>query len=73
VGIIVMLDYFLHRADYRAGAEPALTIHWGSIAGVIAGALVGNFIPVGITSLNAMFAACLCYLAADKLVYRGKA
>ncbi len=73
VGIIVMLDYFLHRADYRAGAEPALTVHWGSIAGVIAGALVGNFIPVGITSLNAMFAACLCYLAADKLVYRGKA
>lgn len=69
VGIIVMLDYFLHREDYRAGAAPVLRVHWGSIAGVIAGALVGNFVPVGITSLNAMFAAALCYLAADRLVY----
>ena len=69
VGIIVMLDYFLHREDYRAGRAPILTIHWGSIAGVVAGALVGNFVPVGIASINAMFAACLCYLLADKLVY----
>lgn len=69
VGIIVILDYFLHREDYRAGEDPILTIHWGSIAGVVAGALVGNFLPVGIASLNAMFAACLCYLAADRLVY----
>lgn len=69
VGIIVMLDYFLHREDYRTGRAPILTIHWGSIAGVVAGALVGNFVPVGIASINAMFAACLCYLLADKLVY----
>ncbi len=69
VGIIVMLDYLLHREDYRAGAAPALTVHWGSIAGVIAGALVGNFVPVGIASINAMFAACICYLIADRLVY----
>lgn len=69
VGIIVMLDYLLHKEDYRAGASPALTIHWGSIAGVIAGALVGNFVPVGIASINAMFAASICYLLAEKLVY----
>ena len=73
VGIIVMLDYFLHRADYRAGAAPVRTIHWGAIAGVLAGALVGNFVTAGIASINAMIAACACYLAADKLVYRGKA
>ena len=72
VGIIVMLDYFLHRSAYRSGAAPAHRVHWGSIAGVIAGALVGNFIPMGITSLNAMLAACLCYLAADILVYSKK-
>lgn len=69
VGIIVMLDYFIHRDDYRAGAEPILTIHWGSIAGVAAGALAGNFLPVGIASLNAMLTAAVCYLLADKLVY----
>ncbi|MCI8421997.1 MAG: cytosine permease [Lawsonibacter sp.] len=69
VGIIVMLDYLLHRADYRAGAAPARTVHWGAIAGVVVGALVGNFVPAGIASLNAMLAASLCYLAADRLVY----
>lgn len=69
VGIIVMLDYFLHREDYRSGGNPILTVHWGSIAGVLVGALAGNFIPVGIASLNAMLAACVCYLLADGLVY----
>ena len=69
VGIIVMLDYFLHREDYRSGDNPILTVHWGSIAGVLVGALAGNFIPVGIASLNAMLAACVCYLLADGLVY----
>mgnify|MGYP001118232004 FL=1 len=69
VGIIVMLDYFLHREDYRSGDNPILTVHLGSIAGVLVGALAGNFIPVGIASLNAMLAACVCYLLADGLVY----
>ena len=69
VGAIVMLDYFLHRDSYRAGAAPARTVHWGAVAGVAAGALVGNFVPMGIASLNAMLAAAVCYLAADKLIY----
>ncbi len=72
VGIIVMLDYFMHRDAYREGAAPARQVNWGSIAGVILGALVGNFVPVGITSINAMIAAGICYLAADKLVYGKK-
>ena len=69
VGAIVMLDYVLHRPDYRNGGDPVLSIHWGSVAGVILGALAGNFIPVGIASINAMLVACICYLLADKLVY----
>lgn len=44
-------------------------MHWGSIAGVIVGAAVGNFVPVGIASINAMIAACVCYLLADRLFY----
>ena len=69
VGAIVILDYFLHRDSYRAGADPARAVHWGAVAGVAAGALAGNFVPVGIASLNAMLAAAVCYLAADKLIY----
>lgn len=69
VGAIVMLDYVLHRPDYRNGGDPVLSVHWGSVAGVIVGALAGNFIPVGVASINAMLVACICYLLADKLVY----
>ncbi len=72
VGAIVMLDYFTHRAAYRAGEEPKHSVHWGSIAGVVLGALVGNFVPAGIASINAMVAAGACYLLADKLVYGKK-
>lgn len=72
VGAIVMLDYALHRADYRAQSAPLRKVHWGAIAGVIAGAAAGNFITVGIASINAMAVACLCYLTADKLVYHKK-
>ena len=69
VGAIVILDYLLHRNRYRAKAAPAHTVHWGAVAGVIAGAAAGNFLSVGIASINAMLAACACYLIADKLVY----
>ena len=64
-----MLDYALHQADYRSGDAPALTVHWGSVAGVVLGALAGNFLPIGIASINAIIAACLCYLLAERLVY----
>ena len=69
VGAIVMLDFVMHRPSYREGAAPAHKVHWGSIAGVIVGAAVGNFVPVGIASINAMIAACVCYLLADRLFY----
>lgn len=59
----------MHRPSYREGAAPAHKVHWGSIAGVIVGAAVGNFVPVGIASINAMIAACVCYLLADRLFY----
>jgi len=69
VGIIVMLDYILHREAYRSHAAPARQVHWGAVAGVAAGAAAGNFIPAGIASINAMLVAAVCYLAAEKLLY----
>ena len=72
VGAIVMLSYILHRPDYRAGAAPERAVNWGSIAGVVLGALAGNFLPFGIASVNAMIVAALCHLIAEKLVYNKK-
>lgn len=72
VGAIVMLNYILHRPDYRAGAAPERAVNWGSIAGVVLGALAGNFLPFGIASVNAMIVAALCHLIAEKLVYNKK-
>lgn len=72
VGAIVMLNYILHRTDYRAGAAPERAVNWGSIAGVVLGALAGNFLPFGIASVNAMIVAAICHLIAEKLVYNKK-
>lgn len=69
VGIIIALDFFLHRSDYQNDQKTTRKINWGAIAGVVAGALVGNFVPFGIAAINAMAVACLCYFVADKLVY----
>ncbi len=65
VGALIALDFFRHRKDYAQGSEVATNFNWGSILGVVAGALVGNYLPVGIASVNAMIAACICYLIAE--------
>ena len=64
VGALIALDFFLHRDAYKEGSEPTERFNWGSIAGVVVGALVGNYLPFGIASINAMIAACACYLLA---------
>lgn len=65
VGALIALDFFLHREDYAEGVPAKRDFNWGSIAGVIAGALVGNYLTIGIASVNAMIAACACYLLAE--------
>lgn len=65
VGALIALDFFLHREDYAEGVPAKRDFNWGSIAGVIVGALVGNYLTIGIASVNAMIAACACYLLAE--------
>ncbi len=67
VGAIIALDFFWHRKDYEAGAKPEKKANIGAIVGVVAGALVGNFVSVGIAAINAMIVACLCYFIAEKI------
>lgn len=62
VGVILALDYFLHKENYQCGSEPKDKLNLGSVTGVILGALVANFLHWGIASLNAMAVAIVCYL-----------
>ncbi len=69
VGAIIALDFFLHRDRYTQDVAVERTINWGAIIGVVAGALVGNYVEAGITAINAIIVAIVCYLIAEKAVY----
>ena len=79
IGMIIMMDYFMHRSSYAEGSVVNRTVNWGAIAGVVAGALVGNLtngtlIPSfswGISAINAMVVAGVIYYVVDKVVYKG--
>lgn len=60
-GAIIMLDYFLNKSSYETDEIPEV-VNWGSVIGVIVGALCGNFLSFGIASINSMAGACICYL-----------
>ncbi len=62
VGAIIALDYFLNRKKYRNNEPADSAVNWASVLGVICGAAVGNLVPWGIASINAMVTACACYL-----------
>jgi len=67
IGAIIMMDYFLHKDHYKDASYVPADINWGALIGVVAGALVGNFVPVGIASINAMITACVCYYIGSKI------
>lgn len=67
IGALVILDWFLHPGKCREGREVRERLNVGACLGVVAGALVGNFVPWGIAALNAMLAACICRLAVEIL------
>ncbi len=70
VGAIIILDFFLHRDRYSDSVPVERRVNWGAIIGVLAGAAVGNFVTVGIASVNAMVVACAVYLLSEKLCKR---
>ena len=68
IGAIIILDYFLNREKYRGEDQQKASVNWGAVLGVVAGALVGNFVKWGIASVNAMAVACVCYLVYTKVL-----
>ena len=70
IGAIIMLDFFLNKAAYAEGSVDTRKVNWAAIAGVVAGALVGNFVKWGIAAINAMVVASLIYYLGTKLFYK---
>ncbi|MEA5048953.1 MAG: cytosine permease [Eubacteriales bacterium] len=72
IGAIIMLDYFLNKDAYTSEAADERKVNWAAIAGVVVGALVGNFVKWGIAAINAMVVACIIYYAGTKIFYKNK-
>ncbi len=73
IGAIITPDYFLRPAAYEeVKAEGLRKVNIFAIAGVVAGALAGNFINWGIRAINAMVIACIIYYVGTKLFYKDK-
>lgn len=71
IGIILVLDYFFNRREYEDDEANVQNVNIGSVIGVVAGALVGNFVHWGIASVNAMVVACVCYLVC-RMIFKRK-
>ena len=67
VGVILVLDYFLHKENYAKGSEPKEIVNIWAVAGVVVGALAANFLPWGIASINAMIVAAALYLVGNSI------
>lgn len=62
VGAILVLSYFLNKKAYEDDSLPAEKVNWFAVAGVILGAIVANVLNWGISSINGMVVAVICYL-----------
>ena len=61
VGIILILHYFSNRKAYLDGTVEEPLVNWGSVLGVVAGAVVANLVKWGIPAINGMAVAAVCY------------
>ena len=64
IGIIVILDYFKNRKKYE-GTHNEVIVNWFNVIGVIAAALVANFLHWGIASVNAMVVAAIFFFIGE--------
>ncbi len=73
IGAIITIDYFLNRGKYSEENDDKLRkVNVFALLGVVAGALVGNFVKWGISAINAMIVACIVYYLGTKFFYKEK-
>ena len=68
VGLILVLGYFLHRDEFEGeGWKKTKTVDWSAVLGVVIGAVVANFLPWGISSINGMVVGAIVYVVGQKI------
>ncbi|NMB03695.1 MAG: cytosine permease [Tissierellia bacterium] len=67
IGAIITLDFFLNRSKYDNEEGVDRHVNWFAILGVIAGALVGNYLNWGVAAINAMIASVIVYYVGNRL------
>ncbi len=72
IGAILVYDYCRHKHRYLPDAPAVRKIHWGALWGLVLGALAGNALPFGISSINAMAVSILVYAVTDTRFFSAK-
>lgn len=62
IGIILVIDYFMHQKDYTDDFSNLREVNWFAVAGVVLGAVTANLLHWGIASINGMVVAVVCYM-----------
>lgn len=71
IGAILIADYLSNRRAYDATRPPQRSVVIGGLVGIVVGGLAGWFIPVGISAINAMVVALICYFIGRALTRHG--
>lgn len=64
IGMIVILDYFKNRSKYD-GKHAEAVVNWFNMIGIIAAAIVANFLQWGIAAVNAMVVSAIFFFIGE--------
>lgn len=64
IGMIVILDYFKNRSKYD-GKHAEAVVNWFNMIGIIAAAVVANFLQWGIAAVNAMVVSAIFFFIGE--------
>lgn len=64
IGMIVILDYFKNRSKYD-GKHAEAVVNWFNVIGIIAAAVVANFLQWGIAAVNAMVVSAIFFFIGE--------
>lgn len=64
IGMIVILDYFKNRSKYD-GKHAEAVVNWFNVIGIIAAAIVANFLQWGIAAVNAMVVSAIFFFIGE--------
>jgi cytosine permease len=71
IGVILVLDYFLHKDRYVDSYKNTRQVNISAVAGVLIGAIVANLVPWGIAAVNAMVVSAIIYFIGE-LIFKQK-